>query len=131
MAWRPSNCSMLCNLERSSRASCATIGGHLNSCGTPHFGKEHFCLDMSRASLLQRFDLHSLNIFVHEQDHSEPASLLTTSRSQRLLRTYQSSCEQVLDARHLPFEAESFDVIIDKGTLDSMLCDQEGKGSAR
>lgn len=38
---------------------------------------------------------------------------------------------QVLDARKLPFAAGSFDLVVDKGTVDAMLCDNAGKDSAR
>ncbi|CAN0178333.1 unnamed protein product [Scytosiphon promiscuus] len=37
----------------------------------------------------------------------------------------------VLDARDLPFEAGSFDLVVDKGTVDAMLCDSSGKDNAR
>lgn len=39
---------------------------------------------------------------------------------------------KVLDARELPFEACSFDLVVDKGTVDAMLCDAtSGKDNAR
>ncbi|CAM9338250.1 unnamed protein product [Laminaria digitata] len=38
---------------------------------------------------------------------------------------------RVLDARNLPFEGGTFDLVVDKGTVDAMLCDEAGKGSAR
>ena len=38
---------------------------------------------------------------------------------------------QVLDARNLPFQDGLFDLVVDKGTVDAMLCDKAGKGSAR
>ncbi|CAN0044779.1 unnamed protein product, partial [Hapterophycus canaliculatus] len=37
----------------------------------------------------------------------------------------------VLDARDLPFAAGSFDLVVDKGTVDAMLCDNSGKDNAR
>ncbi|CAM9834496.1 unnamed protein product, partial [Ectocarpus fasciculatus] len=38
---------------------------------------------------------------------------------------------QVLDARDLPFEAGCFDLVVDKGAVDAMLCDDAGQDNAR
>lgn len=38
---------------------------------------------------------------------------------------------QVLDARELPFQARSFDLVVDKGTVDALLCDKTGTANAR
>ncbi|CAM9411450.1 unnamed protein product, partial [Ectocarpus sp. 12 AP-2014] len=38
---------------------------------------------------------------------------------------------QVLDARDLPFEDGSFDLVVDKGAVDAMLCDDAGQDNAR
>ena len=47
------------------------------------------------------------------------------------LRLFMRAHGQVLDARNLPFETGLFDLVVDKGTVDAMLCDDAGKGSAR
>ena len=38
---------------------------------------------------------------------------------------------KVLDAKKLPFEAGSFDLVVDKGTVDALLCDGTGTTNAR
>ncbi|CAM9511911.1 unnamed protein product [Choristocarpus tenellus] len=38
---------------------------------------------------------------------------------------------KVMDAREVEFEANSFDLVVDKGTIDAMLCSEEGKDNAR
>ncbi|CAM9445708.1 unnamed protein product [Ascophyllum nodosum] len=38
---------------------------------------------------------------------------------------------RVLDAKRLPFEAGSFDLVVDKGTVDALLCDGTGTTNAR
>jgi SAM-dependent methyltransferase len=46
----------------------------------------------------------------------------------RLLKTISISYE-VADARKLPYKGESFDLLLEKGTLDAMLSGGDGSGS--
>eukprot|EP00752_Nemacystus_decipiens_P002602 g2435.t1 len=57
--------------------------------------------------------------------------LVEESRSCARKRLHHGVEFRVLDARKLPFDAGSFDLVVDKGTVDAMLCDKTGKESAR
>lgn len=57
--------------------------------------------------------------------------IVSIFRSSSVLFGRDFMFSKVLDARKLPFEAGSFDLVVDKGTVDAMLCDGSGIGNAR